>query len=81
MKNLRKKFKWSAMLLLGVSLTFFSPQKSACTTTANASSGVFCCDFCYQDYDACIAGGGDEGGCAAQLCACMTGCGICPLCP
>ena len=55
----------------------FEPQSSKITVNA---SGMFCCDWCEANYERCINNGGDPDACDAQLCACMTGCGICPLC-
>jgi hypothetical protein len=55
----------------------FEPQGSKITVNA---SGMFCCDWCQTNYDRCIERGGDPDACDAQLCACMTGCGVCPLC-
>lgn len=82
MRNMRKSFKWAVMLLLllGACLIFVSPKKSACTLSANAGSTMFCCDFCYQQYEQCLNAGGSESTCGARLCACMVGCGVCPIC-
>lgn len=44
------------------------------------AAGMFCCDFCEANYERCIQNGGDEETCANMWCACMLGCGVCPIC-
>ncbi len=82
MRNIRKRFTRIAMLLLLVvgCLIFAPPKQSVNTLVVTDASSMFCCDLCYQQYEQCINAGGSESTCGARLCACMVGCGICPLC-
>jgi hypothetical protein len=76
MKKLRYAFVRVGLLLLIVGCLLYVPaQKSS-----EAEAAANCCTFCWAQYEQCINNGGDENFCNARLCACMTGCHICPVC-
>ena len=56
------------------------PVAPAQNLSTSAASGGFCCNWCSTQYEACINNGGDPDFCDSRFCACMVGCGVCPLC-